>query len=292
MMINTNLNQTKPAMPSFYSMAHRLKASFPVRRLSFDFHHSERYWFDGNVYYTHFMNAMSAIFPQGELMLIEALRNIRGSINDPILQAEISAFIGQEAMHAKEHMAFNRYAEAQQIDLDSLQQEVKVLYQWMQKLLPPMHIMAIGCAIEHITATLGAELLRRDDWNHRLQGAVGELWLWHAVEENEHKAVFFDAYVASNGTYLSRVFYMTMAGSALAFLIANNMQRLLRADRALSVKGLAQFIKDFTGTGGLVTWQTIKAFMDYYRPSFHPFDHNTKDLEKTWHQRLKLSTVN
>lgn len=104
----TTLEEVKPK-PS--STAHRLIASFPVRRLSFDFTSSKRYWFDNDAYFTHLMNAMSAIFPQGELMLIEALRNIRDKIDDPMLQAEISAFIGQEAMHAKEHLAFNRYVD-------------------------------------------------------------------------------------------------------------------------------------------------------------------------------------
>jgi len=270
------------------STAHRLKASFPVRRLSFDFTSSKRYWFDNNAYFTHLMNAMSAIFPQGELMLIEALRNIRDKIDDPLLQAEISAFIGQEAMHAKEHLAFNRYADEQHINIDKLQNEVKDLYAIMQKILPSMHIMSIGCAIEHITATLGAELLRNDDWNNRLVGPVAELWLWHAVEENEHKAVFFDAYVASGGGYVSRIFYMTIAGSILTFLIANNTRRLLKADRMLSLQGIAQFLKEGVGHRGLLTLQTVKDFLDYYRPDFHPFDHDTKALEKLWQQRLDL----
>ncbi|MFA4980837.1 MAG: metal-dependent hydrolase [Sphingobacterium sp.] len=270
------------------STAHRLKASFPVRRLRFDFTSSKRYWFDNDAYFTHLMNAMSAIFPQGELMLIEALRNIRDKIDDPLLQAEISAFIGQEAMHAKEHLAFNRYADEQHINIDKLQNEVKDLYAIMQKILPSMHIMSIGCAIEHITATLGAELLRNDDWNNRLVGPVAELWLWHAVEENEHKAVFFDAYVASGGGYISRIFYMTIAGSILTFLIANNTRRLLKADRMLSLKGIAQFLKEGVGHRGLLTLQTVKDFLDYYRPDFHPFDHDTKALEKLWQQRLDL----
>lgn len=270
------------------SIAHRLKASFPVRRLSFDFTSSKRYWFGDDAYFTHLMNAMSAIFPQGELMLIEALRNIRDTIDDPVLQAEISAFIGQEAMHANEHLAFNHYADEQEINIDKLQNEIKALYGVMQKVLPSMHIMSIGCAIEHITATLGAELLRNDDWNHRLVGPVAKLWLWHAVEENEHKAVFFDAYVASGGGYLSRIFYMTIAGSVLIFLISNNMRRLLKADRVLSLKGITQFIKEGVGHRGLLTLQTVKDFVDYYRPDFHPFDHDTKALEKIWQQRLDL----
>ncbi|MFW2057991.1 metal-dependent hydrolase [Acinetobacter haemolyticus] len=278
--------QEKPQPPS---IANRLKATFPVRRLSFDFKSSKRFWFGNDAYFTHLMNAMSAVFPQGELMLIESLRKIRGAIDDPELQAEISAFIGQEAMHAKEHMAFNRYADEQQIHIENLQDEVKNLYAYMQKILPPMHIMAIGCAIEHITATLGAQLLRCDEWNQRLSGPVGELWLWHAVEENEHKAVFFDAYVAAGGGYLSRIFYMALAGSIVTFLIANNARRLLQAEKLLSMKGIAQFLYQATGEGGLITWKVVKDFMDYYRPRFHPFQHDTKALEQLWHTRLQLT---
>jgi len=109
-------------------------------------------------------------------------------------------------MHAKEHIAFNRYADEQNINIEKLEHEMKVIYAFMQRILPTMHIMAVGCAIEHITATLGGALLSRDDWNHRLQGPVGELWLWHAIEENEHKAVFFDAYTAAGGNYIARAF--------------------------------------------------------------------------------------
>lgn len=269
----------------------RIKASFPVRRLSFDFKTSSRYWFDNNPYFTHFMNAMSGIFPQGELMLIETLRKIRIRVTDQNLQAEMSAFIGQEAMHAKEHMTFNRYAVEQQIDINHLEQEMKRIYALMQKILPTMHIMAIGCAIEHTTATLGAALLSRDDWNQRLTGPVGNLWLWHALEENEHKAVFFDAYIATGGSYITRIFYMAIAGGAIGLLIANNMRRLLKADQQLASKEIIQFLWAFAGPDGLVTTKVIKEFLDYYRPSFHPTDHNTKILEQQWREKLQLADV-
>jgi predicted metal-dependent hydrolase len=81
---------------------------------------------------------------------------------------------------------------------------------------------------------------------------------------------------------------MTIAGSILTFLIANNTRRLLKADRMLSLKGIAQFLKEGVGHRGLLTLQTVKDFLDYYRPDFHPFDHDTKALEKLWQQRLDL----
>ncbi|OBY72754.1 metal-dependent hydrolase [Acinetobacter gyllenbergii] len=273
------------------STANRKKASFPVRRLSFDFPQTNRYWFDNDSYLTHMMNAMSGIFPQGELMLIEALRKIRGEIDNELLQAEISAFIGQEAMHAKEHIAFNNYASEQGIDIATLEAEMKWIYQWMQKLLPSMHIMAVGCAVEHTTATLGAAILRDDSWSRLLNGPVGELWLWHSLEENEHKAVFFDAYVAAGGGYVLRAFYMAVAGSILTLLIFNNMRRLLIGDKVLSLKGIVKFCSRIGGAKGLVNQKSLGDFADYFRRDFHPFDHDTKALEQLWRQRLGLTTV-
>jgi predicted metal-dependent hydrolase len=49
---------------------------------------------------SHLLTALSASFPQGEHFFVETVRNVRDQISDPLLQADISAFIGQESMHA------------------------------------------------------------------------------------------------------------------------------------------------------------------------------------------------
>ncbi len=271
------------------AVGHRLKASFPVRRLSFDFRPTARYWAGQDPFLTHLFNGMSGIFPQGELYLIETLRQLRGRISDPVLQAEISSFIGQEAMHAKEHLAFNRYADQQGINIASLERYVNFLYRMFRAYLPPMHNMAIGCAVEHITATLGAELLRRDDLNRLLTGPVGELWLWHALEENEHKAVYFDAYQALGGHYALRALWMAVAGSAVMMFIGYNMTRLLYADRQLTWSGTRNFIRLLFGAEGLVSNQTRREWLDYFSRDFHPNDHDSLAIQQIWRERLALA---
>ena len=87
---------------------------FPVRRMDFDFSAVDRYWFKGDAGLTHFMTALSTLFPVGERFFVDAVRAVRyhEAIKDNVdLQAQISAFIGQEAMHSKEHHAMNRHAE-------------------------------------------------------------------------------------------------------------------------------------------------------------------------------------
>ena len=66
-----------------------------------------RWWHGGDPVPTAFFNALSATFPQGETFFIEAVRRFRDQA-DPKLKEQIATFIQQEAMHTREHVAFNR----------------------------------------------------------------------------------------------------------------------------------------------------------------------------------------
>jgi len=94
------------------NISNRAGASFPVRRMDFEFNQVPRYWASGDAGITHFMTALSALFPEGEKFFVDSTRAVRQNpkLSDPVLQKEISAFIGQEAMHSKEHLAFNASA--------------------------------------------------------------------------------------------------------------------------------------------------------------------------------------
>ena len=62
-----------------------------------------RYWFGGDPFTTHFFNAISTTFPDGERFFIRSVRHYSDAIADPPLVAEIAAFAGQEARHSREH---------------------------------------------------------------------------------------------------------------------------------------------------------------------------------------------
>ena len=65
----------------------------------FDFDRVPEYWMNGSAGLTHFMTALSALFPDGEKLFIDSVRAVRyhPAIKDnEALQKEISAFIGQE----------------------------------------------------------------------------------------------------------------------------------------------------------------------------------------------------
>ena len=69
---------------------------FPGRKMDFgfDFEDLPRYWNDNDAFKTHFMNALSCLFLEGERMFIDAVRDYREEIPDPDLKKAATAFIG------------------------------------------------------------------------------------------------------------------------------------------------------------------------------------------------------
>ena len=119
------------------NISNRAGASFPVRRMNFDFDQVPEYWMNGSVGLTHFMTGLSALFPDGEKLFIDSVRAVRyhPAIKDnEELQKEISAFIGQEAMHTQEHVNFNASAQKYGHDVATLERRTGVVIQTGRKL--------------------------------------------------------------------------------------------------------------------------------------------------------------
>ncbi|MFZ3183529.1 MAG: metal-dependent hydrolase [Pseudomonadales bacterium RIFCSPLOWO2_12_59_9] len=264
------------------------KANFPVRRMDFSFAETSKYWWSGDPFMTHFMNNLSSLFPHGEKFFVDSVRAVRKQIEDPQLQKDISAFIGQEAMHSKEHQTYNDYAQAHGIDLDVLDMRIKVLLEWVTKFTTKKQRLAATCALEHFTATMAEQLLAREDINMQMTDPrMYKLWLWHAIEENEHKSVAYDAYLAVGGGYWLRT--LTMASTSLMFIgvIAWFQLDLLRKDGQLFNWSSWKYgLKALFGPRNGYITGLIRPYLQYYKPGFHPSQQDTVALENRWRTRL------
>src|SRR6476469_4091580 len=83
-----------------------------------------RWWNGGDPVSTAFYNALSATFPKGEAYFVESVRAFRDG-TPPKLAEEIKAFTTQEAIHSREHDAFNKRAARSGYDLSSLEAQVE-----------------------------------------------------------------------------------------------------------------------------------------------------------------------
>lgn len=72
------------------NISNRAGASFPVRRMDFEFAQVPRYWANYDAGLTHFMTALSALFPEGEQFFVNSTRAVRNDpkLADPALQKE------------------------------------------------------------------------------------------------------------------------------------------------------------------------------------------------------------
>lgn len=157
-----------------------------------------RHWLGGDAFRTQVFNALSFSFPCGEQFFIDSVRRVSGQIDDPALHAQVQGFIGQEAIHRKVHGDFNRALQAQG------------LFNWLKRLIgwrirrtrhfQPIHHLAVTAAYEHFTALLGEGLLLHPHWLDGAEPACQAMWLWHAIEETEHKAVALQVYRAVGGS--------------------------------------------------------------------------------------------
>lgn len=249
-------------------------ASFPVRRPDFDFSETPQYWFDDNPFLTHFMNGMAALFPDGEMFFVKSVRAVREQIGDEALQREISAFIGQEAMHAKAHLALDDYLHARGVPIKDIEKIASGLLGLIHRIGSKKLDLSITCALEHFTATWAQQFLQHDETRAVFNDpTMRKLWTWHAIEESEHKAVAYDTYRAVGGDYPTRALGMAVAMAGLSAALVYIEFKMMRHDHQLTNwRAWGKGLKHMFGRKGFFT-PTIPKLFDYFRPDFHPNDH-------------------
>lgn len=118
-----------------------------------------RWWLNDDPIATAFYNALSVTFPKGEGFFIDSVRRYRDAV-PPRLAAEIRAFVKQEAIHTREHVAFNRHVTEQGYDTSRLDARIDHELS-ITKGRPPIANLAATMCLEHFTAILAHELIDR-----------------------------------------------------------------------------------------------------------------------------------
>src|SRR5438309_9493080 len=128
-----------------------------------------RLWHGGRIEATAIYNALSTTFPAGEAFFVESVRAFREGAPAKLAE-EIKGFTTQEAIHSREHDAFNKRAADAGYDLSKLEQRVSERLA-ITKDRPPIVNVAADMALEHFTAIPAHELLANP---HHLAGAEQE----------------------------------------------------------------------------------------------------------------------
>lgn len=266
-------------------------ASFSVRRMDYEFKQLPKYWCLHDPSMTHYFTGLSTLFPEGEAYFVRSVRALRGRVKDnSALDREIGAFIGQEAMHSKEHHAFHQSAQQHGLDPQSLEKLTGTILTVLEKVMPKKWNLLMTVGLEHYTAVLGAEMMKK---GHELivDDTIRNLWLWHSIEETEHKAVAFDMYQYLYGqgldAYLPRIFIFTFC---LAFIstLSNSYQLILmsRDKQLLNLRSWAKFASFSVQIGR----KLVPQLLPYYRFGFHPNDVDESEILARTKAKIGLAT--
>lgn len=261
-----------------------------VRRMHFPFEVlKRRNFFQSNTLLSAFGAALSGTFPPGEAEFIQSVRLYRDQIQDPDLQQQIKAFIGQEGHHSHQHKRVNRVLEQLGWDAPAVEASLarSVEKRNRRRFFGSAKFrLALTVGMEHLTAIMAEFMLTKPEVFDGLEPQVKDLLLWHAVEEIEHKAVAFDVYMQCEGdqVFLRKIMRLgtTLFVAHISYFI---LMLLLKGKARPSWKEIKQAAEFFFGKAGMVT-MIKKPYKDYFEPGFHPWDHDNRELVELWKQRF------
>jgi predicted metal-dependent hydrolase len=240
-----------------------------------------RLWHGGRVEATAIYNALSTTFPKGEAYFVESVRAFREGA-PPKLAEEIKAFTTQEAIHSREHEAFNKRAESSGYDLSRLEARVAERLA-ITKDRPPIVNVAATMALEHFTAILAHQLLADPRHLEGAEQATADLWRWHAAEEIEHKGVAYDTWLYATRGWPRLKRWKVKAKVML--LVTRNFL----VDRTA---GALELMRQDGVTGAKAWWLLLTylwvrpgmfrkiagAWVKYFLPGFHPWNEDDRHL--------------
>ena len=252
-----------------------------------------RWWHGGDPYATAFYNALSATFPKGEAFFVESVRAHRDGAPARLAE-EIKGFTTQEAIHSREHAAFNKAAVDGGYDLAPLDERVQFRLDFLRS-KPPIASLAATMALEHFTAIFAHELLADPRHLGPAEPEAAAMWRWHAIEEIEHKGVAYDTWLHATRHWPRGKRWKVKAKVMLLVTRNFTLDRTLGAIELLRQDGITGPRAWF----GLLRFMWVKpgmmrkifhAWAAFFMPRFHPWNEDDRHLIRKYEAEAALGT--
>jgi len=264
----------------------------PREKLDFDLDGDiPQYWMDNDPFKTRFFDALSTLFPIGEKFFISCVRDYKDQITDPKLLADIKDFTRQEAQHGMLHTQYNNRLHRQGVNVpEILRKQEQRLFGFLRKRTRKAFTLGITAASEHITAIMADCFVERPQIFEHADERVRALFMWHAMEEMEHKSVAFDVLTrVARANYWTRSVSMLVVTVLFPYHVFKIMAHMLEVDgfsrterMKLWAKGLWWLYKP----GGIFMPMVGKHFA-YFKPGFHPWQDPAVASYEPWKHLLR-----
>lgn len=276
------------AIQSFKGQHSRSKIAIEPRRVKFAFDDIESpFFYDNNSCISAMWVAMSATFPAGEGEFIKSVRLFEHKLTDPKLIQEVKDFTHQEAHHSLQHKQINKV-------FDSLGYQTENLHSVFSKELdkradawsPEKRLARTVCA-EHVTAVMAHHALTHPQHMSHFPKSFKNLFLWHAIEEIEHKSVAFDVYMQCVGDIkLLHKQYKIFTRFEFPFNVWMSSRYLLKQlGHKASWRERKGLWNSLYASGGLIS-DMKPLYKQFLNKNFHPWDHDDSALVQQWKDKL------
>jgi len=268
------------------------------KQTTFDFSHTPAVHTLNNPYISHLFNAVSLAAPLTEGILMRTARQVAEQVTDPGLQADLKAFIGQEAVHTREHIKLNkRLAElgygAEEV-VAKLEQHIREL----EATITLQELMAAVVVGEHAVYSLAKAGMDNPKVFRGQDPEVRRLFVWHAMEEIEHQSVCHDIYMHLYGDNLTRRMLYTklfLKSSATVYNVYFKLMNALLAAGPRPAKGdLTAFVRWAMISPALGPALT-KQLLAFLMPTFKHWHKKSQDLaliEQSWLEVYSSESIN
>ncbi len=229
-----------------------------------------RFWFQQNPVLTCMLIGLSVSFPAGERYFIDSVRAFEEQVRDPALRQAIKAFVGQEANHTREHRKANNFFASCGFPIEAIETKIAARIRQIQNQSTAEENLARTAALEHFTAIMAKAFLDHPQTLETMHPTMARLWIWHAIEEQEHKSVAFDVYRTQVGDEDLR--RRIMLEVSFFFILLNTLRTLTLLHESGQLFNLGAWGRSMDLLWGRVGVfrKTIPAYLAYFRRGFHP----------------------
>lgn len=244
----------------------------------------KRHWMNGDPVATAFFNSLSISFPHAEIFMIGSVKAWREHVSERQRQ-DVDAFIEQELNHSREHVAFNRGMDKSGFESGTVEKDIIKLVSDLN-LRDDLFKLQMTVCMEHLTAVLSSEFLSQ---TVHLEGAEPELkkmWLWHATEEIEHKAVAFNIWseVTKDRSNFSRWLSRSAMFAVISYRFFKNRTvaqiHFLKQDGYSGPQAFMALMRYGFQKNGMLR-NILKPWAAFFKVNFHPWSIDDRHLIAT-----------
>lgn len=152
------------------------------------------------------MIGLSLLLPYLEPYLIRTMKEAKKHVTDPELRIDMEKFSAQEGQHYRQHRRFNDVIRTKGFErLKEFEDGLDADYRRFTRTKSLRFNLAYAEGFEAFT-TASARFSFEQGFPEGMHPAVRDLFMWHLVEEFEHRTVAFDVYDHVCGGYFYRLF--------------------------------------------------------------------------------------